>query len=488
MKKIIGILLTAVLVFMGGVFTVSAQDTAGEEEKIFKINIDNICTFLWAGEKPEFSIELDPEILDKVNVDSEKWIGPNELTIGGDNIAIKGGKYRYELKLSAKEGFVFDNDLEINYQGIDGIYKLNYSFPPGDDSNHTMIVTGDFDNIIAASPLIDRIDVGQLLVLMITGHPVQAVEFLLDDGIPFSKKASVDEINSRISHISDDKYSYELVLKTKEGFSFSNTLQFLYDEKKYGYSLDYNYDLSTDKHTLKIRGIADKKQTEPAKPEADGSDLMPGASALAADKAIVNMANDSDPKGTVFSKLRLRSTSQTKNTIRLSWKKQSAAKVYVIYGNKCGSSNKPKRLAVSTGNAVTIKSIGSAKLRKGTYYKFIIVAIDKDAKVVSTSKLIHVAAKGSKEGNHKSVTISKSVAAKAKKLKKGKTLKLNARTVAQSKKLRVKKHTGLRYESTNNNIATVSRSGKITAKAKGVCYIYAYAQDGVYRKIKVKVK
>ena len=86
------------------------------------------------------------------------------------------------------------------------------------------------------------------------------------------------------------------------------------------------------------------------------------------------------------------------------------------------------------------------------------------------------------------MTVRKSVVSKAKKLRKGKTLKLNARAVVQSKKLKVRKYVGLRYESTNKTIATVSRSGKITARKKGVCYIYAYAQNGVYRKIKVEVK
>ena len=99
--------------------------------------------------------------------------------------------------------------------------------------------------------------------------------------------------------------------------------------------------------------------------------------------------------------------------------------------------------------------------------------------------MIYVTVKG---GNYRSVTVSKSVIAKAKKLKKGKTLKLNARAVAQSKKLKVKKHAGLRYATSNKKIATVSKSGRITAKKKGTCYIYAYAQNGVCRKIKVKVK
>ena len=58
----------------------------------------------------------------------------------------------------------------------------------------------------------------------------------------------------------------------------------------------------------------------------------------------------------------------------------------------------------------------------------------------------------------------------------------------QAKTIKVRKHTGIRYESTNVNIATVSRKGVIKAKNKGTCYVYAYAQDGVFRKIKVAVR
>jgi len=35
--------------------------------------------------------------------------------------------------------------------------------------------------------------------------------------------------------------------------------------------------------------------------------------------------------------------------------------------------------------------------------------------------------------------------------------------------------------------ATVTKKGKITAKAKGSCYVYVYAQNGALRKIKVTV-
>lgn len=485
MKKTIAILLAAVTVFMGGLVSVYAEDAAAGEQKIFKVDIKNICTLLWAGEKPEFSIEIAPDDLEKIDVVSEKWIGPNELTVSGDNIAVAGGKYRYELTLSAKDGFAFDNDLAINYQGIDGIYKLNYSFPPGDDSNHTMIVSGDFDNIIAASPLIDKIDVGKVLALVISEQYTEAIDFILDDGIPLSDKASIDD-SSKVYPVSDDKYSYELVLKTKEGFSFNNELQFIYDEDKYGLTVDYDYNLLDNKHTLKIQGTAEKKQTSPEDPDAIDPPAKTEADII--DKVITNMNKDSDLIGSVFAKLQLKSPEQTKTTIKLRWKKVSKADRYVIYGNKCGKANKPEKLATVKENNKAFKIRTIKSLKKGTYYKFMIVAIDGNDNVVSVSRMIHAATKGGKVGNHKSVTVSKSVAAKAKKLKKGRTLKLNARTAAQSKKLKVKKHVGLRYESTNSKIATVSSSGKITAKKKGTCYIYAYSQSGVFKKIKVTVK
>ena len=72
--------------------------------------------------------------------------------------------------------------------------------------------------------------------------------------------------------------------------------------------------------------------------------------------------------------------------------------------------------------------------------------------------------------------------------KKGKSLKLNARMVPQSKKQKVRRHTVLRYESTNKKIAAVSNKGVVKAKKKGTCYVYAYAQNGVFKKIKVVVK
>lgn len=57
---------------------------------------------------------------------------------------------------------------------------------------------------------------------------------------------------------------------------------------------------------------------------------------------------------------------------------------------------------------------------------------------------------------------------------KGKKLKLHAKEIS--------------YESTDPEVATVSSSGRVEAKSKGSCLIYAYTQNGVSKKIKVTVK
>ena len=46
----------------------------------------------------------------------------------------------------------------------------------------------------------------------------------------------------------------------------------------------------------------------------------------------------------------------------------------------------------------------------------------------------------------------------------------------------------LRYVSSNKKIATVSKTGKITAKSKGSCKVYVIAVNGASKVVKVTVK
>ena len=234
---------------------------------------------------------------------------------------------------------------------------------------------------------------------------------------------------------------------------------------------------NNDKQTNPDTKTDNGQKTDDNQTAKDGTKVGPGASATVADKAITTCNSDEGPKGSEFGLLKAKMKKVKKDSITISWQKVKGAK-YVVYGNLCGKKKKFEKIATVKSNKFTHK-----KLKKGSYYKYLIVAL-KNNKVISTSKTIHIATKGGKVTNSSKVKLNKTSV----KLKKNKTFKLKAKLVNPSKKLKVKKHRKVMYESSNTSVATVDKKGKIKAKGKGTAYIYAYAQDGVFAKIKVKVK
>ena len=238
-----------------------------------------------------------------------------------------------------------------------------------------------------------------------------------------------------------------------------------------------------------VTPAADDTTTDPAKQMGkDGTALGKGASLEAAEAAITRMNTDEAPAGSVFNLLKLKSTRQTKTSVTISWSAVSGAKKYVVYGNKCGRSNKMKKLKTTVKKSFTFRKVAGKKVRKGTYYKFLVVALDANNKVVTTSKTIHVATKGGNVGNDKKVTTAAAKKKNKISIVKGKTFKLKAKAVVQSKKLKVRRHRKIAYESSNTKIAIVSKNGVIKGVKKGTCFVYAYAQNGICAKIRVTVK
>ena len=82
-----------------------------------------------------------------------------------------------------------------------------------------------------------------------------------------------------------------------------------------------------------------------------------------------------------------------------------------------------------------------------------------------------------------------SVPRKSVKIRKGTTYVMNASFTKVSKSATLKQHVKMRYETSNKNVATVTKKGKVTAKgASGSsCTIYAYAQNGLYATTKVTI-
>ena len=200
------------------------------------------------------------------------------------------------------------------------------------------------------------------------------------------------------------------------------------------------------------------------------------ASADTLESTILALPSDNDPAFTTFSLLQAKGVSKSKTSVRLSWKRVSGAAEYIIYGNRCGKGIRYEKIATVSGTTFT-----QTNLKKGTYYKYLITAVNGNT-ALAVSKTIHVATKGGKVGNHTKVTLN----SKKKTLKAGKSFKLKATLKKGS--LKVKNHRKVAYESSDLKIAEVNGKGKIKAKAKGTCFIYAYAQNGVCAKCKVTVK
>ena len=249
---------------------------------------------------------------------------------------------------------------------------------------------------------------------------------------------------------------------------------------------------STNGNTIKLVYDDDPYSKNTVTPGGGGGNTPSGGNGSyeKTDAAIKSITNDKDVSGSTFGLLQARAKKVGKTDITLGWTKPKGTAKFVVYGNNCNAGKKKYKyvkLTETTKNTLKLKKINSSKVKKGTYYKFIVVALDKNGNVIATSKTVHAATTGGKVGNDKAVT----TAAKKNKVtlaKKGKKFKLKAKATPASSKLKVKRHRKIAYESSDTSVATVSSKGVITAKKKGTCYVYAYAQNGVFRKIKVTVK
>lgn len=256
---------------------------------------------------------------------------------------------------------------------------------------------------------------------------------------------------------------------------------FVYDESK-GYAIastNGEFPVYTEP-TTPTKPPETTKPTESTKPTQATQPTTKPQSVNDADKTISKTDTDNgDPKGSTFAPITLKATSSSKKAVKLSWAKVKGAKGYYIYGAKCGNSLKKIKTVSSGTTKFTVK-----KLKKGTYYKYLVMAYKtQNGKKVtaSMSKVVHVTTTGKAYGNPSKVIYKKTSVS----VKRNQSMTLKP-TVKVTKK--IKKHVALRFESTNTKVVTVNSKGKITGKSKGSATIYMYAQNGVYDKVKVTVK
>ena len=174
-----------------------------------------------------------------------------------------------------------------------------------------------------------------------------------------------------------------------------------------------------------------------------------------------------------------------KKSMSLSWKKIAGADGYMIYGTKCG---KKYQLKKDVGSNIT--KWKENKLAAGTYYKYYVVAykLENGQKtVIGRSSDMHTATTGKGYGYAKKIKLNRTSLT----LKKGKKAKIKATLISTNKKYnsKTKEHLPrIRFASTNTKVATVNKSGTVTARGTGTCYIHCYGLNGLNKKVKITVK
>ena len=191
--------------------------------------------------------------------------------------------------------------------------------------------------------------------------------------------------------------------------------------------------------------------------------------------------------GTPLTTMKAGDTSMT-----IAWQKVTGAEGYDIFFSRCDGKGKTTAKKAQTINGNSTFAWTRSGLTAGVSYKAYVKAYvmnNGSKQYVAASPLMHAYTKGytKRYTNAKSVKVKKTKVS----IKKGKTFKIKAKVkkLKKGKKLMPTKHElKLRYLSTDSSIATVSKKGKIKGVKAGTCYVYAYAHNGVFKKIKVTVK
>lgn len=184
--------------------------------------------------------------------------------------------------------------------------------------------------------------------------------------------------------------------------------------------------------------------------------------------------------------------SQSGKKVTVKWGKVSKADRYVVYASYCGPDKCTKIKALSgSKTSMTFTKLNGSKLNLKKNIKVYVVAYrkvnGKETKLARSITAHIVGSKNAKYTNVKKIKLSKSKYT----LKVNKTATIKAKIVLVDKKKKQLSDSHapeFRYASSNTKVATVNKSGKITAVKKGTCYIYVYAKNGYAKKVKVTVK
>ena len=197
-----------------------------------------------------------------------------------------------------------------------------------------------------------------------------------------------------------------------------------------------------------------------------------------AERKVIKTDLGEDPKNSEYAPLMVTTRQVKKNLIRLKWDKVKNAKTYLVYGSTCKKKSKMSKCATVSSAGAKIWEVNGKDLEEGTYYKFIVIALNEKGKVITVSDSVFVATEGGKKENPTDLTV------------KPKTVKIDVKetqTLTTKVEGKYKKFMGVRYESSNEKVAKVTKKGVVKGLKKGSCKVYVYAQNGIAKTVDVTV-
>ncbi len=228
-------------------------------------------------------------------------------------------------------------------------------------------------------------------------------------------------------------------------------------------------------------GTATPEPGGTAKPSAKPS-TEPGGTAKQSKKKTGSLAY-SNMSGTVFI---VTGKQKGKDSIKLTWQKVNNASGYEIYWSYCDAKKNFKK--AGTVKASKKRVFTHKKCKKDRAYKYYIAAYkvrEGKKEYIAKSTVIHVAMNDEKRTNVKKISVSKAKVS----LKRNQWFQIKAGIVLEDRKKKALCHApALRYSSSNRKVALVNKRGKIFAKGKGNSAIYIIANNGLVKKIRVRVK
>lgn len=221
----------------------------------------------------------------------------------------------------------------------------------------------------------------------------------------------------------------------------------------------------------------------------DAGDIAPAPVVAPAKNDKITNAEKRAAKNKINSKVK--ATANKDGSITLKWGKYAKAERIVIYAGYCTKGGKYKKIKTVKGNVTSYKltKLGGKKLNPNKAVKAYVVAYRKvngKYKKLAQSYTLHLTGyKNKKYSNAKSIKVKKAAFT----LNVKKTAKIKPALTLEKKGKKAVTHVAkFRYMSTNPAVATVDKNGKITAKKKGKCSVYIFANNGMLKTVKVTVK